>query len=430
LRARKEARVFETVLKNPWVRAALALAAIAGALVLAWLLRPVLAPLFFAFLVAYVFDPLVDRLEKFGIGRMVTIVALAALAIAVILAGPLLLLPGVIAEADHLVSVARERVQSGVAGDVVGRALGWLPLRSFVEAAGWAPADQADYDPLAVIVAHVGENIRNGASDFLENYGSRMVSIGAVAGGGIAGMFAAIGRAITGFLLAIGNIVLFAVVAGYLLRDYDGIIAAARDLVPPRHRERTFSVASKIDGQLRGFMRGQALVCLALGVLYSVGLVIADVPFGLALGLFGGAASFVPYLGLILTAVPAGILCIVAQGGIDWHLAVVVLTFVGAQALEGTVITPRLVGEQVGLGPVWVILAVLVFGNALGFLGLLLAVPIAATLKVLVLEGVDAYRRSPAYVGALPQEQSPALPKKRAIKRKTKSRGSAGRGLG
>ena len=158
-------------------------------------------------------------------------------------------------------------------------------------------------------------------------------------------------------------------------------------------------MGTKIDAQLRGFLRGQGLVCLFLGVMYAVGLTIAGVPFGLALGLFGGLASFVPYLGLILTIGPAVVLCVIQYAGLDWHLLVVLATFGIAQILEGTLITPKVVGEQVGLGPVWVILAVLVFGNALGFLGLLLAVPIAATLKVLILEGIDTYRASTLFQG-------------------------------
>ncbi len=415
------------VLKNPWVRAALGLLAVAGVVLLAWLLWPVLVPLFFAFLIAYVFDPLVDRLEKLKIRRVVSIALLAIVGVGLLAAGPLLLVPSIISEADHLVEIARTRMNDAQRGDAAYGFLQRLPLRQIVEGLGWAPEGQPDYDPLAVIIGELGVRIREGASDFLAEYGSQLASLGVVAGGGVAGVFASIGRAILSVVLTIGNVVLFGVVAGYLLRDFDGIMATARELVPHRHRDRLFSITHKIDLQLRGFMRGQALVCLALAVLYSIGLVLSDVPFGLALGLFGGLASFVPYLGIILTALPAGILCIVQQGGVDLHLAGVVATFVVAQMLESTVITPRVVGEQVGLGPVWVILAVLVFGNALGFLGLLLAVPIAASLKVLVVEGIGVYRDSPVYRGAAPaqeigREAVPQPPAPPAARRSTKTR--------
>ena len=140
--------------------------------------------------------------------------------------------------------------------------------------------------------------------------------------------------------------------------------------------------------------------------MYGIGLFIAGVPFAWLLALFGAVASFVPYLGLVLTIIPAVVLCILQYQVLDWHLGVVLATFVIAQLLEGTVLTPKIVGDQVGLGPVWVILAVLVFGNALGFLGLLMAVPIAASLKVLVVEGLDQYKASTLYT-ADPHPQNP-----------------------
>ncbi len=419
--------MFDDVLKNPWVRAGLALLAVVGVAVLGWLLRPVLVPLFFAFIAAYILDPLVDRLERFKIRRMVSIVLLAAVGIGVAVAGPLLLLPSIISEADHLIGIAQERMQTGVQGDAVYGALNRLPLREIVEGLGWAPVDTPDYDPLSVIIQNVGQRVREGASEFLVTYSADLFSFGNAAAGGVAGAVASAGRAIMGVVLTIGKVVLFGVVAGYLLRDYDGIVAVAKDLVPLRHRDRVFRVMGQIDGQLRGFMRGQMLVCLALGVIYSIGLTLSDVPFGFALGIFGGAASFVPYLGLILTALPAGLLCIVQHGGIEIHLLGVVATFVIAQMLEGTVITPKVVGEQVGLGPVWVILAVMVFGNALGFLGLLLAVPLAATLKVLVVEGIAQYRVSPVYLGPPPPEPALAAreaesppPTRRSTKRRSR----------
>jgi predicted PurR-regulated permease PerM len=392
--------MLEPVLKNPWVRAAGVLLALVASALLVWLLRPVLVPLFFAFIAAYALDPIVDFFERRRVRRSVTIAALALVGIALILAVPLYLLPGVIHESEDLVGVAQERVKNVDPAHGSDRLYAWLqklPLRRLVDSLGWTPADQPQYDPLAVIVERIGTQIREGAAEYLNNYGSRLLETAKRTGSGVAGLFASAGRIIVGVVVTIGNFALFAFVAGYLLRDYDRIVAAAKELVPPARRARVFAVMGKIDAQLRGFMRGQALVCLFLGVFYSVGLMIADVPFGLVLGVFGGAASFVPYLGLVLTALPAALLCLVEHAGADWHLAVVAGTFIVAQTLEATVITPKIVGDQVGLGPVWVILAVVVFGNALGLLGLLLAVPTAAALKVLVGEALIEYRRSPLY---------------------------------
>jgi predicted PurR-regulated permease PerM len=140
---------------------------------------------------------------------------------------------------------------------------------------------------------------------------------------------------------------------------------------------------SRIDIQLRAFLRGQAMVCAFLGMFYAVGLMVCGVPFAIPLA---------------LTVGPAVVLTLLAHG-VDWHLIGVVVTFVVAQVLEGNFLTPKIVGSQVGLGPVWVILAIMVFSSALGFVGLLLAVPIAAVLKVLVGEGVELYRSSSFFSG-------------------------------
>ena len=389
--------MLQPVLRNPWVRAACVLLVLALAAATAFFLSPVLVPLFFAFLVAYVFDPLVDFFQKKHIGRMTTIIILALIGLTLLLAVPLYLVPGVIREADELRRAAEGRSVAG--SQVVQWVAERLPLESLVEAMDWAPEGEEEYDPLSVLVVEVSSRIKEGAVDFLQEYGAQVLSVGGVAGSGVAGFFSGVGRWFLNVVLFVGNLALFTFVAGYLLRDFDNIIATAKDLVPPRYRERLFRVGTQIDGQLKGFLRGQALVCLFLGVMYAIGLTIAGVPFGIVLGLFGGLASFVPYLGLILTLGPAVVLCVVKYAVLDWHLIVVLATFGIAQILEGTLITPKVVGEQVGLGPVWVILAVLVFGNALGFLGLLLAVPIAATLKILILEGIDAYRKSSVFQG-------------------------------
>lgn len=390
--------MLDPVLNNPWVRAAAVLAALVLLAVLTYLLSPVLVPLFFAFLVAYVLDPLVDVFEKRRVSRSVSIAGLATLGIGVLLAIPLILVPSIINQADALADAARGGL------DDAGGVAGWfhalvdrLPLRAIVESAGWAPEGQPDYDPLAVITIELTSQIRESAADFFKTHAAQLSTIGQGAGNTIAQLFASIGRGIVGTLLFLGNLALFSFVAAYLLKDYDAIVATAGELIPPRYRARAVGVAGRINSQLRGFLRGQMLVCVCLGAMYAIGLTIFGVPFALLIGLFGAVASFIPYLGLVLTIGPALILCVLQHQGVDWHVGGVIGTFVVAQMLEGTVLTPRIVGDQVGLGPVWVILAILVFGSALGFLGLLLAVPIAAALKVLVEEAVAYYKASPVY---------------------------------
>jgi len=187
-------------------------------------------------------------------------------------------------------------------------------------------------------------------------------------------------------------------VAGYLLKDYDRVIEHGRGLVPPRWRPKVVKIAGDIDSQLQAFFRGQLMVMGILAVIYSVGFLICGVPFAIAIAIVGGLLNIVPYLGPLLTYIPVALLTWMAHG-LDWRIGGALLTIFLAQALESNVLTPNIVGSQVGLHPVWVILAIIVFSGAFGFVGLLLAVPIAATLKVLVVEGVDWYKNSSYYKG-------------------------------
>lgn len=164
-----------------------------------------------------------------------------------------------------------------------------------------------------------------------------------------------------------------------------------------KYRPRTFSIMAQINQQLRGFVRGQLTVALCLAVIYSIGLgAIAKVPFGLYIGIFAGLGSFIPYMGPLM-GFTAAIVMVLVKYGLGMQLAAVLLTFMVAQSTEEFVLKPLVIGGQVGLHPVWVMSAFLVFGHALGFLGVLLAVPIAAILKVLVAEAFDTYVNSPLY---------------------------------
>lgn len=389
--------MFDPVVRNPWVRAGAALAAVVLALFLMYLLSPVLVPLFFAFLLAYVLDPVVDVMETYKIPRHRAVAMLAIVGIAILLAVPLLLVPSIITQADGLARATAEGLDQ--AGGWYGWVVDRLPLREFVEVMDWAPEGVDDYDPMDVIGVHVAEFVRGPAVEFLRAHAAQLATAGQTAGMGITSFFGAIANFFVGMLLFLGNLALFSFVAAYLLKDYDGIIAEAKALIPDPYRDRISDIFRKIDRQLRGFLRGQFIVALCLGAMYTIGLTIAGVPFAVLIGAFGVVASFVPYFGIVLTVIPSVVLCLMQHQGADWHLAVVLGTFALAQALEGTVLTPKIVGDQVGLGPVWVILAVLVFGSFLGFLGLLLAVPIAAALKVLVVEAIAHYRASDLYTG-------------------------------
>lgn len=456
-----------TVIENPWVRAVGVLAGLVLLGVLAYALKPVLVPLFLALIVAYVLDPVVDFFEARRIPRMATIIGLAFVAVALVLSVPLIVIPSIFHQAGTLIASARgvypfEQIDKDKSGSIapaeltanargydandfllfdmdhdgalsedewsaamsssgsgarhntlLDRLLDYLPVGRLVkileldkqESAAQEGALAADVDARALLAEYIGKNMRNFAVEFVKTHASSLASFGRQASANLFGFFTSIGQGFVNVLLFLANFALFAIVAGYLLKDFDPLKATAGALIPPRYAPKILSILGKIDVQLRSFLRGQMTVCVCLGAMYTVGFLICGVPFAILIGMFAIVASFIPFVGVAATAV-LGILLTLLQYGIDWHLLGVFVVIGIAQFLEGNVLTPKIVGEQVGLNPVWVILAIMVFGNFLGFLGLLLAVPIAAALKVLVLEGVDYYKASPVFAGGVESEIS------------------------
>ena len=191
-------------------------------------------------------------------------------------------------------------------------------------------------------------------------------------------------------------IIITPVVTFYLLRDWDNIAATVDGWLPRAQAPTIRELASEVDRTLAGFLRGQGTVCLLLGVFYAIGLTVAGLDFGLVIGLIAGLLSFIPYVGSIV-----GLLLSVGLAFLqfdDWlRVAVVAGIFFVGQALEGNVLTPRLVGGRVGLHPVWVIFAILAGGTLFGFVGVLLAVPVAAVIGVGTRFALTRYLDSPYY---------------------------------
>jgi predicted PurR-regulated permease PerM len=194
------------------------------------------------------------------------------------------------------------------------------------------------------------------------------------------------------------------VVAFYMLLDWDKMIADIDGLVPIRHRETVRELACEIDKAMAGFVRGQSLVCLFLGLWYGVGLSLVGLNFGLLIGLCGGVLSFIPYVGSLIALVLAAGVAIV-QDFPQWKLLAMSMgVVVTGQFLEGNILSPKLVGESVGLHPVWLIFALLAFGSLFGFTGLLAAVPVAAAAGVILRFAIRRYRESNLYTGGASSE--------------------------
>jgi predicted PurR-regulated permease PerM len=194
-------------------------------------------------------------------------------------------------------------------------------------------------------------------------------------------------------------IIITPVVAFYVLYDWHAVVDKVDSWLPRRYRDTIRLLAGQIDRAIAGFLRGQALVCMILGLYYAIGLTIAGLNFGLLIGSISGLLTFIPYVGS-LTGFVIGMIVAVVQFWPDWVSIVIVFTiFVIGQFLEGYVLSPKLVGESVGLHPVWLMFSLFAFGYLFGFVGLLIAIPLAAAVGVLLRFALAQYLASPLYTG-------------------------------
>lgn len=211
-------------------------------------------------------------------------------------------------------------------------------------------------------------------------------------------ILAGIGTGSLQVLLAVLSVTLMPVFTFYLLRDWPRIVAGVDALVPPRHRALVRSIATEIDGRIGAWVRGQLLVAMILGVFYAVGLLISGIDLALTMGLLSGALFLLPYIGP-WSAATVSVALALLKFGFDWHVAVVLGTYLAGQLLENTFLTPLLVGDRVGLHPMVVIVALIVAGNLLGIWGLVIALPVTAAIDVVANEVLLRYRLSKTYNG-------------------------------
>jgi predicted PurR-regulated permease PerM len=195
----------------------------------------------------------------------------------------------------------------------------------------------------------------------------------------------------------ISLILITPVVTFYMLRDWNSFVKKFEELLPKKSKKSIMETLQEINTIISGFIRGQISVCIILGLFYSIGLKLVGLDLGLLVGFIAGIISFIPYVGSI-TGFLLGVVLAFAQYGDITHVLYVIAVFMCGQFLEGNFLTPKLVGESVGLHPVWVMFALLAGGVLLGFLGLMLAVPVAAIIGVLVRHGISRYKQSSLYL--------------------------------
>ncbi|MBV9558736.1 MAG: AI-2E family transporter [Pseudolabrys sp.] len=343
-----------------WVAAGILL------LIALWLLSEILLPFIVGLAIAFLLTPITDRLERMGLNRaiaallMVTLVVLGFVLV-IFLVAPIIgsqlssfidNIPRYVARLQTVVTDPNRpwlqklvgegfSVDTKSVGDLVSQGVGWL-------------------------------------TTFLKSLWSG-------------------GRS----LVSLFSLIVIAPVVGfYLIYDWHRMLQKVDSLVPVHHRATVRGLAREIDAAISGFVRGQTAVCLILGSFYAVALTLTGLNFGLLIGLVAGLITFIPYVGS-MTGLVVSLGVAVAQFWPQWTSIIIVLVvFVVGQFVEGNILSPKLVGESVGLHPVWLIFALLAFGYLLGFVGLLIAVPLAATIGVLMRFALRRYRESSLYTGA------------------------------
>ncbi len=329
-------------------------------LVVLWQLGDVLLPFILGGAVAYFLDPVADRLERMGCSRAMatTLITLAALLIFVLMA--LLIIPTLVSQIAGLIESAPRLLTQ---------------LQDFL----------TERFPSLV---EPESTIRKS----LDSLGQTIQSRGGA-------LFESALTSALGVVNVVVLLVLVPVVAFYLLLDWDNMVAKIDNLLPRDHAPTVRKLAGQIDSTLASFVRGQGTVCLSLGTYYAVALMIVGLQFGLVAGFIAGLLTFIPYVGVLVGGALAIGLALFQFWGAWGSIAAVVVIFVIGQIVEGNILTPKLVGSSVGLHPVWLIFALSAFGSAFGFVGMLVAVPVAAMIGVVARFAIEQYKAGRLYRG-------------------------------
>ncbi|KIN71641.1 AI-2E family transporter [Sulfitobacter guttiformis] len=329
-------------------------------LVVLWFMGDVLLPFILGSAVAYFLDPVADKLERMGLTRAMSTAVITVIALLVFVIMALLVVPTLVSQAVNLFEIAPDLTKRLSA--------------SFTER---FPSLLEDGSTLQSSINSLGTMVKERGGELLNTALSSAA----------------------GIINIIMLFVIVPVVAVYMLLDWDRMIAHIDALLPRDHAPVVRGLARDIDKTLASFIRGMGTVCLILGTYYAIALMLVGLQFGLVVGFIAGLVTFIPYLGALIGGALAMGLALFQFWG-DWvSIGLVAGIFVIGQVIEGNVLTPKLVGNSVGLHPVWLILSLSVFGSLFGFVGMLVAVPVAAALGVIARFAVGQYRDSLLYRG-------------------------------
>ena len=339
-----------------------------------WLLGDVLLPFLVGGAIAYFLDPVADRLERLGLSRVIATTVISLLALLAVILLVLAVIPTLVNQLTALVNAAPD-----------------LSLRMQAFLLELFPELADSTSTIRQTLAEIGTAIQAKGGELVQGVLTSAL----------------------GVISVVVFIVVVPVVAFYLLLDWDRMIGRIDAMLPRDHAPTIRRLANEIDAVLAGFVRGQISVCLLLGSFYSIALAGAGLQFGLVVGAIAGAVTFIPYVGSLVGGVLAVGLALfqfwgsvetieagVAVYSTDWlRIGIVAAIFAFGQFIEGNVLTPKLVGQSVGLHPVWLLFALSAFGTVFGFVGMLIAVPVAAMIGVLTRFGIEKYQGSALYQG-------------------------------
>lgn len=360
-----EAEIAQFLRRLKWVALALAV------LWVIWLLAPVLTPFVLALLLAWLGDPLVDRIERSGRSRNVAVTLVFVLMVLLVVLAMMILVPLIERQIVTLINALPQ-----IREWVVATAVPWIEQHTGFELMNWL-------DPERLI-------------EWIRSHWEQ-------AGGVAKTFFGYLSRSGFAMVTWVVNLALLPILTFYFLRDWDKLVERIAAVIPRAYIGTVSRLALESNDVLGAFIRGQFLVMIALGVIYAAGLSLVGLNLGLLIGLIAGLISFIPYLGATTGVVLAVVAALFQSQGFDIQLLVLVgIVFTVGQLMESYVLTPRIVGDKIGLHPVAVIFAVMAGGQLFGFLGMLLALPVAAVANVLLRYAHARYTESDLYAGGRP----------------------------
>tara|TARA_B110000208_G_scaffold84922_1_gene107670 strand:+ start:163 stop:1236 length:1074 start_codon:yes stop_codon:yes gene_type:complete len=327
---------------------------------LLWLLGDMLLPFILGGAVAYCLDPIADRLQRWGLSRLVSTSIITLVAMLVFLLAILLIVPLLVEQAIALFNIAPA---------ISTKLWGFLTTR--------LPDLLDNSSSIRQSLTGLGETIQSRGGDLVNGLATSLSSI----------------------VNILVLIVVVPVVSFYLLLDWDNLVAKIDELVPRDHVNNVRRLGREIDATLASFIRGQGTVCFIQGLYYAIALMLTGLNYGIVVGFLAGIISFIPYVGALLGGSLALGLGLFQFWG-DWtSIGIIAVIFTIGQVLEGNFLTPKLVGKSVGLHPVWLIFALSVFGGLFGFVGMLVAVPVAAMIGVVARFFIAKYKAGLLYRG-------------------------------